>query len=43
MDLPTLFEVLAASFDGPEDIEKQAQDALPQLILQRKPPMICIH
>ena len=28
MDLPTLFEVLAASFDGPEDIEKQAQDAL---------------
>ena len=28
MDLPTLFEVLAASFDGLEDIEKQAQDAL---------------
>ena len=28
MDLPTLFEVLAASFDGPEDIEKQAKYSL---------------
>ena len=43
MDLSTLFEVLAASFDGPEDIEKHAQDALRTTDLQRKPPMMCIH
>lgn len=28
MDLPTLFVALAAAFDGPEDTEKHAQDAL---------------